>query len=65
MPMRNRGAIGLQSFAWAELISGYRLLSSIAYNMPVLPAGKTITGPWPSAIDRLPPLQFRLEAGEE
>jgi two-component system, cell cycle response regulator DivK len=56
--MRNRGAIGLQSFAWVEQISSYRLLSSIAYNMPVLPVGKTITSPWPIAIDRLPPLQF-------
>jgi hypothetical protein len=49
----------------AEQISGYRLLSSIAYNMPVLPAGTTITSPWPIAIDRLPPLLFCLEAGEE
>jgi len=29
----------LQSFTWAEQICGYRLLSSTAYNMPVLPAG--------------------------
>jgi len=29
----------LQSFTWAEQICGYRLLSSIAYNMPVLPVG--------------------------
>jgi two-component system, cell cycle response regulator DivK len=37
--MRNRSAIGRQSFAWAEQISGYKLLSSIAYKMPVLPVG--------------------------
>jgi hypothetical protein len=63
--MRNRGAIGLQSFAWAEQISGYRLLSSIAYNMPELPVGNDDHQPLPIAIDRLPPLQFCLEAGEE
>src|SRR5712691_10775367 len=47
MPMRNRGAIGLQSFARAGQISGYRLLSSIAYNMRVLPVGNDDHQPLP------------------